>query len=116
MDFKIKFAKIFNAEIQILTLYSTPLKTINRKADLATTSAYNLIKEEGITVYQDSINTSNITAVVNVSADEMYINPETDSFELEKANLLAYSHGKYYALGEKLGFFGYSVEKKKRKR
>lgn len=57
-----------------------------------------------------------IANVVNVSADEMYINPETDSFELEKANLLAYSHGKYYALGEKLGFFGYSVEKKKRKR
>lgn len=58
----IKFAKIFKAEIQILTLYSTPLKTINRKADLATTSAYNRIKEEGITVYQDSVNTSNITA------------------------------------------------------
>ncbi|MDD4575521.1 MAG: universal stress protein [Bacteroidales bacterium] len=58
----IEFAKIFNAEIQILTLYSTPLKTINRKADLATTSAYNLIKEKGITVYQDSINTSNITS------------------------------------------------------
>ncbi|MDD2192076.1 MAG: flavin reductase family protein [Bacteroidales bacterium] len=57
-----------------------------------------------------------IANVVNVSADEKYINPETDSFELEKANLLAYSHGKYYALGEKLGFFGYSVEKKKRKR
>ncbi|MCK9162920.1 MAG: flavin reductase family protein [Bacteroidales bacterium] len=57
-----------------------------------------------------------IANVVNVSADEKYINPETDSFELEKANLLAYSHGKYYALGEKLGFFGYSVEKKKRKK
>ncbi|HHT03686.1 MAG TPA: flavin reductase family protein [Bacteroidales bacterium] len=57
-----------------------------------------------------------IANVVNVSADEKYINPETNSFELEKANLLAYSHGKYYALGEKLGFFGYSVEKKKRKR
>lgn len=57
-----------------------------------------------------------IANVVNVYADEKYINKETDSFELEKANLLAYSHGKYYSLGEKLGFFGYSVEKKKRKR
>lgn len=35
---------------------------------------------------------------------------------LEKANLVAYSHGDYFALGKKLGSFGYSVKKKKRKR
>lgn len=57
-----------------------------------------------------------IANVVNVCADEKYINPTTNSFELEKANLLTYSHGKYYSIGEKLGFFGYSVEKKKRKK
>ncbi len=34
---------------------------------------------------------------------------------LERARLLAYSHGEYYALGRKLGSFGYSVRKKKRK-
>lgn len=56
-----------------------------------------------------------IAKVVNIDADEKYINPETNTFELEKANLLAYSHGKYYSLGEKLGFFGYSVQKKKKK-
>lgn len=56
-----------------------------------------------------------IAKVVNIVADEKYINPETNTFELEKANLLAYSHGKYYSLGEKLGFFGYSVQKKKKK-
>ncbi len=32
---------------------------------------------------------------------------------LDKANLLAYSHGEYFALGKKLGRFGYSVKKKK---
>lgn len=57
-----------------------------------------------------------IANVVNVCADEKYINSKTNTLELEKANLLAYSHGKYYTLGEKLGFFGYSVEKKKRKK
>lgn len=57
-----------------------------------------------------------IAKVVNIDADEKYINQETNTFELEKANLLAYSHGKYYSLGEKLGFFGYSVEKKKKKK
>ena len=34
---------------------------------------------------------------------------------LEKANLVAYSHGDYFTLGKKLGSFGYSVKKKKRK-
>ena len=31
---------------------------------------------------------------------------------LDRANLLAYAHGEYFALGEKLGSFGYSVRKK----
>lgn len=31
---------------------------------------------------------------------------------LEKADLLAYVHGEYYALGRRLGSFGYSVRKK----
>jgi flavin reductase (DIM6/NTAB) family NADH-FMN oxidoreductase RutF len=57
-----------------------------------------------------------IAKVVNINADEKYINPETDTFQLEEANLLAYSHGKYYSLGERLGFFGYSVAKKKKKK
>lgn len=57
-----------------------------------------------------------IAKVVNIDADEKYINPETNTFELEKANLLAYSHGKYYSLGEKLGFFGYSIQKNKKKK
>ena len=34
---------------------------------------------------------------------------------LERAKLLAYSHGEYYGLGRKLGSFGYSVRKKKQK-
>ncbi len=34
---------------------------------------------------------------------------------LENAGLLAYSHGEYYELGKKLGSFGFSVRKKKKK-
>lgn len=50
-------------------------------------------------------------AAVQVSADLM-----TDSgrLALEKAGLAAFVHGGYYALGKKLGFFGYSVQKKKK--
>ncbi len=55
-----------------------------------------------------------IAEVVNVLADEKYINPETEAFDMEKAGLLAYSHGKYYELGEFIGKFGWSVQKKKK--
>lgn len=54
-----------------------------------------------------------IANVVNVQADEQYIDPATGAFHLEKASLLAYSHGKYYELGELVGKFGWSVKKKK---
>lgn len=53
-----------------------------------------------------------IADVVNVKADEKYIDPETGKFDLEKAGLLAYSHGQYYGLGENIGHFGWSVKKK----
>lgn len=37
-------------------------------------------------------------------------------FCLEKSNLIAYSHGAYYELGNSLGTFGFSVQKKKTKK
>lgn len=49
-----------------------------------------------------------------VQVDESYMN-ETGKFELNDTQLLAYSHGEYYTLGKKLGTFGYSVRKKKKK-
>ncbi|MCM1517736.1 MAG: flavin reductase family protein [Pseudoflavonifractor sp.] len=54
-----------------------------------------------------------IADVLNVIADDRYIDPETGAFDLAAAGLMAYSHGGYYALGEKLGKFGWSVMKKK---
>lgn len=53
-----------------------------------------------------------IADVVNVKADERYIDPETGRFELDKSGIMAYSHGFYYALAEKIGRFGWSVKKK----
>ena len=38
---------------------------------------------------------------------------EKGRLALEKAGLLAYSHGEYFGLGKKLGSFGYSVRKKR---
>ncbi len=54
-----------------------------------------------------------IADVANVLADEQYIDPDTGAFDLAKANLLSYSHGKYYDTGQYLGHFGFSVKKKK---
>lgn len=56
-----------------------------------------------------------IANVVNVQADERYIDPVTDEFRLSDAKLIAYSHGHYYKLGEEIGKFGWSVRKNKKK-
>ena len=55
-----------------------------------------------------------IAQVVAVDVDEKYMD-EKDQFHLSAAKPLAYSHGRYYGLGECLGFFGYSVQKKGRR-
>ena len=52
-----------------------------------------------------------VAEVVNVSVDEQYLD-EKGKLELEKADLIAYSHGQYFALGDKIGKFGYSVRRK----
>lgn len=51
--------------------------------------------------------------VVAINAEESLIDKGTGAFQLNHAQPLAYSHGKYYGLGEKLGGFGFSVKKKK---
>lgn len=56
-----------------------------------------------------------IADVVNVLADEKYIDPSTGALDLGKANLLEFSHGHYYASGSELGHFGFSVKKNKQK-
>ena len=57
-----------------------------------------------------------ISDVVNVKADDQYLDPVTGRFNLQQARLLAYCHGDYYGLGKKIGKFGWSVQKKKKKK
>ncbi len=56
-----------------------------------------------------------LAEVVNVQADEAYINPETGRFELERARPITYMHGHYYALGKQIGRFGWTVQRKRKK-
>ena len=65
-----------------------------------------------------------VTDVVELGTHDMFIADilcvdvakklidENGRLNLDKANLIAYSHGEYFALGEKLGKFGYTVKKK----
>lgn len=52
-----------------------------------------------------------LAEVVSVNVDDQYLDKETNAFELYKAEPLIYSHGKYFAPGEFLGKFGWSVKK-----
>lgn len=53
-----------------------------------------------------------LAEVTGVSVDPKYMD-ENGKFHLNDLGLVAYSHGEYFELGEKLGKFGYSVQKKK---
>ena len=57
-----------------------------------------------------------LSEIVQIQANKEYIDEKTGELYLEKAHLIAFSHGKYYELGKRLGNFGYSVEKKKTKK
>lgn len=51
-----------------------------------------------------------IAEVLAINVDDKYLD-ETGRFDMQKCNLIAYSHGEYFKLGEKIGKFGYSVKK-----
>lgn len=53
-----------------------------------------------------------LAEVVNVQVDADLIDPATGRFCLEKAAPIVYSHGEYFALGEAIGRFGWSVKRK----
>lgn len=55
-----------------------------------------------------------IADVLSIDVDNKYID-ENGSFDISKCNLIAYANGGYYTLGKKIGKFGYSVQKKKKK-
>ena len=53
--------------------------------------------------------------IVAVNVEQSLVD-DNGKLHLDKADLAAYAHGEYFALGEKLGKFGYSVQKKKAKK
>jgi len=53
--------------------------------------------------------------IVAVTVREELISAD-GKLHLDKCGLVAYAHGEYYELGKKLGFFGFSVQKKKNRK
>ena len=53
-----------------------------------------------------------LAEILSVSVDGRYIDSK-GKINLNQAGLMAYSHGEYFALGRKLGSFGYSVQKRR---
>lgn len=54
-----------------------------------------------------------IAEILAVNVDGRYIDSK-GKINLNQSGLMAYSHGEYFALGRKLGSFGYSVARKSR--
>ena len=76
----------------------TPIKASVVNAPIIMESPLN-IECEVVEIKELGSHDMFIAKVVNINADDKLINPKTNSFELEKANLLTYSHGKYYTIG-----------------
>ena len=55
-----------------------------------------------------------LSDIVAVDVDDSLLNSD-GKLCLERAKLAAFSHGEYFSLGEKIGYFGFSVKKKKKK-
>ncbi len=55
-----------------------------------------------------------VADIVNISADENLMDKD-GRLMLDKARLVCYAHGEYFAVGKRIGKFGFSAIKKKKK-
>ncbi len=88
-----------SVEVSAPTLYESPLSLECRVTDIVSLGTHDML----------------VADIVKMTVSEDIID-ENGRFCLEKADLLAYMHGNYYTLGKKIGSFGYSVRKKKKKK
>ena len=80
-----------------------------------------MIKESPVSVECKVIEEKNygshtqfVAEVLAIHADDQYID-KNGAFDISKCNLISYSNGGYYAQGKKVGKFGFSVQKKKKR-
>ena len=66
VPFTVELAKLFNADIHILALYSTSIKAVQRKVDNYARQVQKYMTDAGINHYTESLQADNIT---NISID-----------------------------------------------
>lgn len=92
-------------------------KTLNLTKEKATIVKCPMIKESPVSIECKVIEIKEmgshdmfLAEIVAVNVDEKYMD-EKNKFDMDRCNIIAYSHGQYYTLGKKLGKFGFSVKK-----
>jgi len=90
----------------------TPLKAKHVKAPLIKESPIN-IECQVTEIKKLGSHDMFMACVLCVHASKEYMKKD-DSFDMEAAELISYSHRNYYALGKYLGHFGYSIKKNKK--
>lgn len=89
----------------------TPLKADKVKAPLILESPVNI--ECKVTEIKPlGSHDMFLARVLCIHADKKFIDKK-GALDLARTDPICYSHGKYYALGEELGYFGFSIRKKR---
>ena len=92
---KCKLTKVKSEVVSAPTIAEAPISLECRVFDIIESGTHDIFMAD----------------IVNVSCEESIID-EKDKICFDKAKLIAYSHGEYYALGKKVGKFGFSTDKK----
>ena len=89
-----KLTKVESKEVSAPTIGECPLALECRVIEIIPMGTHNVF----------------IADIVSVSCDDGILD-EDGKIRFDKAGLLAYAHGEYFALGEKVGKFGFSTKK-----
>ncbi len=93
---KCHFTAIPSEKISSPTIAECPLALECRVTDIVSLGTHDMF----------------VADIVSVSVDDRLLD-EGGKLHMERADLLAYAHGEYYALGRRIGTFGFSTRKKK---
>lgn len=92
---KCKLTKLESAVVAAPTVKESPIALECRVFDVIHSGTHDIFMAD----------------IVNVSCNEDILD-DNGRMCFERARLIAYSHGEYFALGKKLGRFGFSTDKK----
>ena len=95
-DEKCGFTKLESKEVSAPTIAECPIALECRVTEVVPLGSHDCF----------------VADIVSVSCREDIL--ENGRICYDKADLLAYAHGEYFALGEKLGRFGFSTDKRKK--